>query len=219
MAIEVCRPVHGCSFGDDAVPRPDRRRGLGPALPPRRRRDQLQEPRLRHRRGPGEQHPQAAGGARGASRPPVAAGCCSRAASSRGARAPARRACPTSPPMASPRPSPPRSSASNAPRRHRAGQVRHPQPVRALRGAAVHRLPDEELAGRRHAQLLQPRLRPGQHPRVAPGRGLRPLRRRGAGRGLRPDSIPADTPRARAPSRSAWPRRCAPGWGSPAPSS
>ena len=28
------------------------------------------------------------------------------------------------------------------------GQVRHPQPVRSLRGAPVHRLPDEELAGR-----------------------------------------------------------------------
>ena len=48
-----------------AVPRPDRRGGLGPALPPRRRRDQLQEPRLRRRRGRGEQHPQPGGGARG----------------------------------------------------------------------------------------------------------------------------------------------------------
>ena len=32
-----------------------------------------------------------------------------------------------------------------------------------------------------------------------------------------PGPIPADMPRARAPSRSAWPRRCAPAWELPCP--
>ena len=48
-------------------------------------------------------------------------------------------------------------------------------------------LSHQELAGRRHAELLQPRLRPGQYPRVAAGQGLRPVRAGSPGRWLRPD--------------------------------
>ena len=43
LASEVCRPVHGCSFGDESFLGLDRRRRLGSALPSRGRRHQLQE--------------------------------------------------------------------------------------------------------------------------------------------------------------------------------
>ena len=97
------------------------------------------------------------------------------------------------------------------PSRRRARQVRHPQPVRPVRGTEVYRISHQELARRCHAELLQPDLRPGQYSRLAAGQGLRPIRTRGAGRKALPGPIPAATPRARVLSHFGWRRKCGPG--------
>ena len=49
------------------------------------------------------------------------------------------------------------------PGRPESRQVRDSQSLRPVRGTTLHRLPDENLAGRRNAVLLQPGLRPRQH--------------------------------------------------------
>ena len=54
----------------------------------------------------------------------------------------------------------------------------------------------------------QPVLCPRQYPRLAAGQGLRPVRSRSSRPPASPGSTPAAMPRARARSRSAWPRRC-----------
>ena len=134
-----------------SVPGAGPRRGLGPPLPPRGRRHQLQEPRFRRRRRRGEQHPQPAGRASPPSRPRAAGRIVLDRQRLRGGRG-GRLAglCPTSPLTACPRPLTAQVFRYLLrPRRAEPGQVRHPQPVRPLRGAPVHRLPDEELAGRR----------------------------------------------------------------------
>ena len=103
------------------------------------------------------------------------------------------------------------------PRRPGPRQVRHPQPLRSLRGASLHGLSHEELAGRRHAESA-PALPTSATistcrcwPRSTPSslRSSRPP--------ASPGSTPAATPRARARSRSAWPRRCDPRLGLPCP--
>ena len=111
------------------------------------------------------------------SKRPAAVGCSCRGASSRGARGLVPRDCPTSLPTDYPRPHRPGISVLLCPRRHRPWQVRHPQPVWPLRGTTIYRLSHQELAGRRHAELLQPRLRPGQYSRLVAGQSLRPVRK------------------------------------------
>ncbi|AMV40847.1 dTDP-4-dehydrorhamnose 3,5-epimerase (plasmid) [Planctomyces sp. SH-PL62] len=100
--LECCTPAFGPSFGDDAFLGLLRDGGFDVLCPPRGRRHQLQEPRLR-RRGrrrqqraepPGRPRRAQAGG--GPPRRPHRHGLRG------GAKGPARRACPTSPPTASP---------------------------------------------------------------------------------------------------------------------
>ena len=218
MASEVCRPVYGCSFGDERVPRPDRGGRLGPPLPPRRRRHQLQEPRLRRHRGPGEQHPQPAGGARGPQGGRLPPRAPARAASSRGARGPARRDCPDFSPYGLSKAltaqvfryymRPRRASAwvsSSSPTRSAPTRSRGSPPISSRTGwpAAARTAPAPPTSGTISTSRCWPRPTPGSRRRSRPTAS--------------PGPIPAATPRARAPSRSAWPRRCAPAWELPCP--
>ena len=185
-------------------------RGMGPPLPPRGRRHQLQEPRFRHDRRRPEQHQQPARPCFG---PSKAAGCGKvllyrqRLRGGRGRGLPgAARLLPLRPVQGLDRRDVPLllRLARAEPR-----QVRHPQPLRPLRGAQVHRLPDEELAGRRDS-------RRAPAPPTSATISTSPCWRRptpGSPQSLpdapgSPSSTPAATPRARVPSRFASPRKC-----------
>ena len=201
-----------------AIPRPDRRGRLGPPLPPRRRRHQLQEPRLRRDRRPGEQHPQPAGRARGPQgrRLPPAAPVGERLRGGRRGRLPGTaRLLPLRTVQG-----PHRPGLSLLLRRAGIGLGKFviPNPFGPyeeprftayliknwLAGATPNCSSPAYVRDNIHVSLLAKvyaRFARTSRPRASPG------------------SIPAATPRARAPSRSAWPRRCAPAWGSPALSS
>ena len=131
MAAEVCRPVHGCSFGDQRFLSLIAEGGWDLLCHHAADVTNYKSPDFDAIAAVGNNTHNLPVCSR-PSRQPVAAGCSCRGASSKGAREPARKDCPTSPLMGCPRPSPPRSFATTAPAPDRPRQVRHPQPVRPL---------------------------------------------------------------------------------------